>query len=348
MNIKHTIWPLLMAVCLTACTHDEPIMPVQAPDALLLGEGMWGHNNASLSLVNTTAGEVQNDWFAYCNNRGLGDLGQDMLIVGQTAYVTVSESESLEVIDLTNGHSTRIDMGSLYPRFLACDGNKLYVSCYNPHCVVRMNLATLAFEDTCLLGAYNPEGIAIVGDKLVATSSFVLSNNGQASYDNHLYIIDLVGFDIDTALQVGSNPNRVVRLDSHRAAFAYWGDYASNPAGAAIIDINTLEISKLDVPLYFLTTANETLYGYTYDYTQRTAHFYRIDPGTLSPTQLLEDQDVGVPYCMAVNPATEEVLVANDGNYQSNGTLYCFTSSGTQRWSAEVCMLPSKLLFFNS
>lgn len=74
---------------------------------LVLNEGGWGANNAEVSLVDVSESSANVDFFSFNNGRGLGDVAQDMIIVGNKAYISVSFSNSIEIMDIATGISTR-------------------------------------------------------------------------------------------------------------------------------------------------------------------------------------------------------------------------------------------------
>ena len=74
---------------------------------IVLNEGAWGANNASVSKVDVAAGTADNRFFDNANGRGLGDVAQDLLLNGGNAYIAVSFSNSVEIMDITNGKSDR-------------------------------------------------------------------------------------------------------------------------------------------------------------------------------------------------------------------------------------------------
>ena len=354
--MKHTTRLLaLTALAFAACEAPEPlpdpadtIVP-ESGIALVLNEGNWGGNNASLSRLDLAAGTLENNWFATVNGRGLGDLAQDLVIYGAHAYVTVSESGSLEVIDTATGLSTRVDLGNRYPRYIAADGGKLYVTCYHPRSIVRIDTATLQVEATCPLGNYNPEGIAAVGNKLLVASSNISNAQGTYSYDNSLYVVDIAAFSVDTTLAIGCNPQRVQTVDGSRAVVSYVGDYGSHPAGSAIVNANTLAVTPLGHELTNMTVCNGTIYGYCTewkaDYSGKTTTFVSIDAATLTVTPVLQDIDLNA-YAIGVHPESGNIYIASDGDFIAAGDLYCFSPDGTQRWRREVGMLPSKIVFY--
>lgn len=353
-----------LTIAVAAC-EEEPVVtpsgsdtlpsadidPTASARVLVLNEGTWGANNASLSLIDNRAGSLTADWFAARNGRGLGDLAQDLLAYGSKAYVAVSESGSLEAIDITSGLSTRIDLGTRYPRYIAADGGKLYVSCYNPRCVVRIDTATLAIEATCQLGSYNPEGIAVMGGKVYVASSNISDEQGTYSYDNKVYVIDASTFAEATPLTVGSNPQKVVALDANRVVVNYWGDYGSAPAGSAIIN-SAGEVTQLGEKLSNMAVSNGTIYGYavTYsaDYSTKTCVYKKIDGATLTASPILEGCGIDNAYAIGVDPANGDIYIATDGDYRTTGEVHCLKADGSPRWQRTAGWFPSKMVFLNN
>ena len=344
---------------LAACEKPEP-QPVNpsgndtlaAPHALVLNEGPEG-NNASLSYLNLTTGNIVNHWFATHNGHQLGDVAQDLLVYGSKAYVTVWKSGCLEVIDTTTGASTHVDLGTRGPRYMAAAGGKLYITCYNPASVIRIDTATLQVEATCPLGAYNPEGVAIAADKLFVVSSWIGNSQSEITYDNKVYVVDLATFADATPIVVGTNPQTIMSIDNTHLIVNCWGEWdmenaTTNGEGSAIIDATTLSVTQTGQPLTRMTTCNGTVYGCvsTYDASwDMTTSYVKMDPETLATTPILTSCGINNPYCIAVHPATGDIFVGTDGNYYTNGDLYCFSHDNTLRWKREVGMLPSKVVF---
>ena len=346
---------VIIALGFAACEREEPVAPTSngivaetaMPHLLVLNEGTWGGNNAALSYLDIAAGTISSSWFTDKNGRGLGDVAQDLVIYGSKAYVTVWNSNSLEIIDTATGVSQRVDLGNRGPRYIAADGGKLYITCYNPHSVIRIDTASLEVEASLTLGNYNPEGIAAVNGKLLVASSNISDEQGNYAYDNHLYAISISSFSIIGLIPVGYNPQKVLKLDSNTAVVNYIGDYGSEPAGTATVDI-AMRVTDLNQPLTNMTVANGNIYGYytewASDYSSKTTHFVKID-GASNITPLLTGENLNA-YAIGVHPVSGNIYVADDGDFSSNGDLYCFTPDGTRQWKREVGMLPSKIVFY--
>ena len=96
-----------------------------------------------------------------------------------------------------------------------------------------------------------------------------------------------------------------------------------------------------------MTVCNGMVYGYysVYDANWNMTTSYLMMDAEHSTTPILPACGINNPYCIAANPLTGDIYVGTDGNYSTNGDLYCFSPDGTQRWKREVGMLPSKVVF---
>lgn len=232
--------------------------------AYVLNEGMWGNNDATLSKVNRAQGNISNKVFSNANHRSLGDVAQDIVAYGSKAYVAVTFSNSVEVINTDNDLSTRIDVSSSAknPRRIAAHGGKIYVTCYDPCSVVRIDTATLTVEAVCRLGGYHPEGIAVAGGKLVVASSHISDEHSNYTYDDKVYIVDIASFEVQSTITVGTNPVVVKALNANKVVVGYIGDYGQKPAGTAIVNVTDGSVRQLDKALYNFDVYEGSIYGY--------------------------------------------------------------------------------------
>ena len=196
---------IAMTAVVVACEKEpqpegttEAIEVQQAPKnhAIILNEGDR-NGIASLSYLNLATGTLNNDWFLANNERNLGVLGGDVVVYGSKAYVTVSMSGTLEVIDTATGASQQYNLNNCYPNRLTAHGGKIYITCHNPRSVIRIDTTAPGTKEAeCLLGDYNPEGIAALNGRLFVASSYVDDGTGNLTYDNKLYVIDINGFNV--------------------------------------------------------------------------------------------------------------------------------------------------------
>ena len=231
------------------------------------------------------------------------------------------------------------------PRYIAADGGKIYVTCYRPASVIRIDTATREVEAKCLLGTYNPEGIVVAGGKMFAVSSWNQTENGAFLYDDKVYVIDLATFTVSTTITVGLNPQRVKILDDGHVIVNYNGNYVDQPAGTAIIDVNTLSVKQTGQPMASMSVFGGKVYGYsnTYDADWNSVvEYVCYDPAVDSVTKIVCREER--PY--SINVINGKIYLTTDGNYRTNGDVMCFELMGdslVMNWQSEAGMLPNKM-----
>lgn len=341
----------LLATTLWSCEKEEAQndTPVQSPKAWVLNEGNMGSNNASLSAIDIDHALIDNGWFQNANNRKLGDQAQDIVAYGSKVYVTVTESNTLEVIDPATGRSTQKSMGTLKPRSIAAYGGHIYITCYNPPCVVRIDTATLSIQQTCLLRDYRPEGIAIAQGKAFVAGAYHKSDYNL--FDNRVYIIDLATFDTLPSLVAGSNNNRIEPFDDNALLVSHGNGTPTSPSGAFILDVVTMDITPVDCGFTKMSAYNGKIYGFDAPYGGAPTFTVVNSDGTTEafPFQpALEGLEQSEnPYGIQINPTNGDIYITTDGAYRVPGDVYCFRPDGTLRWKAEAGMFPSKCIFLN-
>ena len=336
-----------MAILLFAACEKDKVTPTDNDSsetfALVLNEGNMSANNASVSRLNTSTGTIDNQWFETVNHRGLGDQAQDMIAYGSKVYITVTESNSLEVLNPATGASQRVNMGDRKPRSMAADGGKIYITCYNPCSVVRVDTASLAIEATCPLGQFYPEGIAIAQGK-----AFVASSYKGSDYDDKLYVIDLTTFANPNTVTVGMNLSAVKKINDNKVIVCWIGNYGDIGSGSAIIDATTLDITLTGEALQKLDVYNGKAYGYSveYDASWHETNVWKVinADGTTEAFPFTVSLDANA-YGININPSNGDIYLTSS-DYTTNGDVYCFSPTGTRRFKVEAGALPSKVLFF--
>lgn len=330
----------LAVLGMTACEKEETKNSVEVTGALVLNEGSYGVNNASISALDITTGDIDNNWFSTANNRGLGNNGQDMVFYNGKVYTTVTESNTLEAIDPNTGASTQKSMGTLKPRSIAVDGGKLYISCYTPACVVRVDASSLTIEDTCMLGEFKPEGIAIAQGKAFVSGAY----NDSYQYDNKVYVIDLTAFESTSTIEVGCNLDKIEKINDNKLLVAWTGNYDNIASGCAIIDANSLDVKTINHGLTKMAVYNGKAYGYHAPYGGTTTWVAINSDGTTEDFPFTVSIDNNA-YGININPANGDIYIM-DADYSAGGNVYCFQQDGTLRFKAEAGMNPSKVVFF--
>ncbi|MBP5677765.1 MAG: hypothetical protein J6W88_04640 [Bacteroidales bacterium] len=228
------------------------------------------------------------------------------------------------------------------PRYLAAADGKVYVSCYSPTSVLRIDTATSKVEAVCRLGHYNPEGMVIEGGRLFVVSSWIADEVGNPVYDDKVYVVDLATFAVETTVTVGLNPQRILSLGDGRLIVNYNGDYNDVAAGSAIIDANSLTVTQTGIEMTSMCVADGMVYGYNAPYGSGVMEFFSYDPSNGQQQPILGGATIsGNPYSISMIDGDIYVTTAT---YNANGDVYRFAGTGSQLWRSEAGVYASKVV----
>lgn len=232
-----------------ACRKDNPVPPEEPSikGALVLNNGKWGSNDASIALYNPEDKSVAPGQFLAANGQQLGDLGQDILVVDNEMYISMNGSKVVFVTDMELKLKKTIEVdfegGKMAPRYLAAANGKVYVTYYEGF---LGEITPGSYEvRTTPVGSY-PEGLCISGGKAY------VANSGYGS-GNTVSVIDLATFKEEKKITVNQNPQYVVAdRDGKSLYVCSWDAYdpvtyaVVSPAKLQKIDIATGKVSDMD------------------------------------------------------------------------------------------------------
>ena len=55
--------------------------------------------------------------------------------------------------------------------------------------------------------------------------------------------------------------------------------------------------------------------------------------------------DIVMPYGIAIHPETGDIYITDAKNYVSSGTLYCYDRFGRRKWSVRTGDIPAHIAF---
>lgn len=365
---------LFLSFIYASCRKDPQVIPstptqVTPPDTVpvvkgfyLLNEGNLGSNKASLDYFNYITGVYTLNLYNQDNPtivKGLGDVGNDVGVYGSRVYIVVNNSNKVEVIDKTTGiHISQVNIVNC--RNVAFSGSKAYVSAYlgtvgdpnDPNGIVaEIDTATLTITRKVTVGR-QPEQIAIVGQKLYVANSGGYSPD---DYEHTVSVIDLPSFTQIKLIDVAINLDRCIANKYGKLYVTSRGDYYTTPSDLYVIDTKTDSVVKnFNLPASNLWIDNNTAYIYATDFSYITNSWtisysmVDVSADTLLKRSFITDgtdKSITVPYGIAVNPVTKEVLVTDAKNYVNPGTLYSFDPAGKKEWSVTTGDIPGHFAF---
>lgn len=313
--------------------------------AYVLNEGLFQHNNCTLSYYDFENQTLTPDMFLQENQRGLGDTGNDLKKYGSKLYCVVNNSHRVEVMDFETAKSIKaIPLPGKSPRQITFYKNKAYVSCFDGD-VVRIDTATLEVELTAHSGA-NPEGICVCNGKLYVANSGGLNN---PNYGTTVSVFDINTLTLLRSIEVGVNPYKLAASDDNCTVYACTrGDYMEQHGTFSVIDAQTDQITRTWPNIQNFTVFQDKAYVYEVDYAAESNPVKVLNltqEGSVAENFVTDGTVLHMPYGITVNPLNGDVYITDAYNFTVTGDVYCFDKNGKKKFSFSAGLNPSAVVF---
>lgn len=322
---------LAIALCSCEDSSKEDIVPVSS-GTYILNNGNWGGNDSNIGVYNPSGKTFTADVFKTANGQALGDLGQDIIGLGENIYIAVNGSQTIFVTDADLKIKQQINADKegtrLSPRYFATSGSKVYVTYYEGYVG---EIASDCSVKLCKVGP-NPEGVAVAGGNLYVANSGGMS---YPVYNNTLSVVSVSTFAETSTIEVNVNPAKVEA--SSDGAYVYvssFGNYADVPAKLQVVTTADSKVSDLD---YSSVSAiakgkDDVLYilcgGYDENWNPLPGTVYRHDMKTNKPLGAFVADGTTLPDAYSVSAASDGYVYVGCSDYTNTGDVYVFTSEG--------------------
>lgn len=371
------ITALITLITLTvSCREDEDVIQPTSDETgektltdyigmYVLCEGNMGSNKATLDYLDLHTGTYLKNIFPSRNPQQvmeLGDVGNDAKIYGERLWLVINSSNKVEVCRASDARSLgHVDIPNC--RFLAFDNGYAYVSSYvgttngasvrgSVYKVDTLSLQVVGRVDV----GFQPEEMAVVGNKLYVANSGGYEALQGRSYDRTVSVVDLEHFTEESRIDVAPNLFRL-RADNHGQLWvSSRGDYnEQNPSRLYLLTINAKGVvekhDSIDVPVSDMAFRGDSLcfVGTTYDSHWNTTTTFGIincQSHSLLPAKLVNDgSQIETAYGLMVHPHTGDVYVLDATNYVSSGWMFCFGADGNFKWKTSTGDIPGHACF---
>lgn len=334
-----------------ACKKDK-IEELPAADQfnnglLLINEGLFQQNNASLSWIDLQANTSNNLIFEQKNGRLLGDVANDILRYGNKIYITVSTSSTLEIIDAQNGKSIQqinmVENGiPKQPREIKAFNGKVFVSCFDGFVDV---IDTLNFElvQRIPVGS-NPEALTQKDGKLY------VSNTGGLNFplvDSTVSVIDMTTLTELNRIVVGKNPGPsefdnegnfyVVTAranDSYNTQLVRF--HANTYVRDTIYLMNITKIEKMNNQLLVLQS----------NYSSTALHLYDCSTRAFVQQNFIPSSYFHTLYNIQYDAIHQQILCFDAVGFTNLGYVNLFSSNGNFLKKIQTGLCPTKAIIY--
>lgn len=366
---------LLLPFLFPGCRKELPVLktemeyvayptdPRTIEGFFLLNEGNMGSNKCTIDFFSTRGGYYLRNIYPERNPdvvKELGDVGNDIQIYDGKLFVVVNCSNFVEVMDVqTAQHIGSVDISNC--RYITFQDDKAYVSSYagpveidpesRPGKVVEFDINTLQITREVVVG-YQPEEMVITNGRLYVANS---GGYRYPDYDRTVSVVDLETFEVVNTIDVAINLHRM-EIDSRGEIYVTSrGDYYGIGSDIYVIDSATETVTgSLGISASEMWLDGDSLYvtaaewSYTSGETEISYVIYDTANKCIASSNFITDgtdEDIQLPYGVAVNPETKEIYVTDATDYVTPGYLYCFTPDGKKQWSVRTGDIPAHFAF---
>ncbi|MFQ3599484.1 MAG: DUF5074 domain-containing protein [Chloroherpetonaceae bacterium] len=334
---------MLLSACVEPPTNPPPdFTPTTSRVALVLNEGLFQRNNATLTFYEIDSNRAFTDFFEQKVGRRLGDTGNDMAQYGGKIYIVVNVSSTIEILDagtfnsvgtilLFNGTQPR------QPRHIAFHGRNAFVSCYDGTVAV-IDTASLSVTRNIQVGSY-PEGVAIQNGKLYVANSGGLN---FPNYDSTVSIIDLNTLTEIKRLTLRINPTSVAADNDGNVYVISNGNYTSVPMRLLVIDAQADTLKKI----YDFDASRIAIHdSLAFIGSNGGVKLLNLKSDQVMNSTLIAPSNFQILYSISIDAARRELYCADAKNYIVSGEMKVFDFNGQFKRSFQTGLIPSKAVF---
>jgi hypothetical protein len=338
---------LLLASCylLQSCKSDKPNVRPENPaitlagnasNVLVVNEGNFQFNNATISYLNGQSGQITSDIFNQKNNRSIGDVAQSATYWQSRVYVVINNSQKIEVLDSKSFVSIGSISGFVSPRYmLPVSNRKGYVSDLYSNVISVIDLASLSITKTIPCNGWTEQMILHLG-KVYVTNY----------WQPYLYVIDPLTDIKSDSIYIGKGAQSIV-ADKNDQLIITCGGYKTPQAETKIVFLNpvTKSISKT------ISFAIDNPSALTINATKDTIYYLKTDVFKIAITDENTESafiQAGARkwYGLGLDPVSNQVFVSDAVDYVQKGKVYVFSSSGTELAKFDAGINPNGFCFY--
>lgn len=345
MNKNEFLWIAIgcLAILLGACRKDQPSpnttqFNTSSSGVFISNEGNFQFGNASVGFYNPNDQTYANDLFKSANNRPLGDVCQSLYFYNNKLYITVNNSNKIEVVNPQTFASIATITGLQSPRyFLPVNIQKAYVTDFTANAISVIDLNSHSIIKKIPCKGWTEE-------LMLSNGKVYVTNKNSPS----LYIIDPLMDAIIDSLQIGVGANSL-QLDRNNHLWVLASGNASNNELARLSQINTTVDTVIQT--FQFKTLSEQPWRLKINGAADTLYYLNNGVYALSilATQLNNQPIIAenkrVFYGLGIDPLSNIIYVSDAIDYVQKGLIYRYQSNGQLLNTFNAGIIPNDFYF---
>ncbi len=343
------------AAVFTSCTKDNPENPTSQGSTYVLNYGAYNGANGSISMLNTDADSLYNNYYKAVNNTSLGSNPQYMYNYNGNVYILNNTPDQISWVDSktfkqsTNAVSTEI----IKPRCCVANGDILYISCWGGDVwtdasvsyIAKFNIKTQTVTGTISL-AGGPEGLEIANGKLYVA----------LDYDNKIAVINLTDESV-SYIETPAASSYFIKDNSNNLYVSLVSSYYATCTKTGLGYINTnnntltvyelADISESYVNMMAFNSNQSKLYVMKSAYDDNGQIWGEVAVFDIAKKQFESQpiiKNISGINGISVYPNTDNLICFTAESVTSSGQMHTYNSQGTLLKSYKTGLAPFMLL----
>lgn len=351
MHIKQVIFKCMLLLSLlagtTACMKwnygNEETFNLSPRGLFITNEGNFQYGNATLSYYDPDSKTVENELFYRANAMKLGDVAQSMTIRDGIGWIVVNNSHVIFAIDIVTGKEIGRITNLTSPRYMHFLSNeKAYVTQIWDNRIFIVNPTT--FEITGYIQCPDMTMEQGSTEQMAQYGRYVYVNCW--SYQNRILKIDSVTDTVVDELVVGIQPTSLVMDRNNKLWCVTDGGYQGSPYGYEAPSLYKIDAETFTIEAQFnfklgdapsevqLNGTRDKLYWINDDIWEMD-----VEAGNIPSEPFLQSRGT-IYYGLSIDPVNGDVYIADAIDYQQQGMVLRYSSSGDELDRFYVGIIP--------
>ncbi|MBT3244353.1 MAG: YncE family protein [Bacteroidetes bacterium] len=337
------------------CEREDPEFRTfsKSTGVFIINEGNFTYGNASLSFLDLTTGEIDNQVFYKANGFPLGDVAFSMTISDSMAFISINNSGKIFSVNTRTFKHQGTIAGLSSPRYIQLiSKTKAYISDLYSTSILVFDPGSLQITDTIETGR-STEQMVVWNDYVFATCW---------SFGNEVLKINTLTNQVEDSIRVNNQPNSMVIDKNNNLWVLSDGGYEGSPLGVDYPALTVIDPDKMDVlttvlfpnisgsPNNLLINGSRDsiffLYGSWTGETDFDSGAYRM---SVNSNELPDDPFIPeknrLYYRMGIDPVYSTIYISDALDYMQKGFVFRFTPDGALIDSMRADRIPGFFAF---